>query len=107
MGFEELPYSGFKVIGLIVYQSNYFYKKKYNLWSSISLYIGIIIVVLYVNDLIVAAPKLFYLFLANDTNMFYRGQDIVDVINIINTEIGTIIDWLASNELSLNEKYEL
>ena len=40
--------------------------------------------------------------LADDSNIFFEGYDILTVENELNTEMITISSWLKANKLSLN-----
>ena len=41
---------------------------------------------------------------ADDSNMFISGKNLTELINIVNTEMINIVEWLRVNKLSLNLK---
>ena len=40
---------------------------------------------------------------ADDTNLFYSHQDIKELFQAVNAELGKVCDWFNANKLSLNE----
>ena len=57
--------------------------------------------ILYVNDLNNASILDVILF-ADDTNLFISHNDLVYLINTLNTELNKLSTWFAANRLSLN-----
>ena len=57
--------------------------------------------ILYVNDLNNASILHVILF-ADDTNLFISHNDLVYLINTLNTELNKLSTWFAANRLSLN-----
>ena len=39
---------------------------------------------------------------ADDTNIFLRNENIVNLVDIANTELKKLTDWFIANRLSLN-----
>ena len=64
--------------------------------------LGPILFLLYINDLAYVSKKIFSLFFADDSNMFISGKDPNELIEVMNDELITILDWLRANRLSLN-----
>ena len=56
------------------------------------------------NDLHKVVKNAFLLLFADDSNLFYTGNDMVDITEKINDDLQHITEWLASNKLSLNIK---
>ena len=54
------------------------------------------------NDLPNASRILHSILFADDTNLFYSHSDITQLINIVNTELNKLADWLNANRLLLN-----
>ena len=59
---------------------------------------------LYINDLPKAAPDLFSLLYADDTNMLKTSKNIIELQNTINENLSNVTDWLQANQLSINIK---
>ena len=51
-----------------------------------------------------ASSLLFFILFADDTNLFFSGKNINDLIQTVNTELEKIVMWLNVNKLSLNVK---
>ena len=45
---------------------------------------------------------LFPILFADDTNVFLSGNNVDELIRIMNNELTKIVDWLDCNKLSLN-----
>ena len=56
------------------------------------------------NDLHKVVQNAFLLLFADDSNLFYSGNDMVDITEKINDDLKHLTEWLASNKLSLNIK---
>jgi hypothetical protein len=63
--------------------------------------LGPLLFLLYINDLPQSSQLLPIIF-ADDTNVFYSGDDSEECIGIINQEMINLIKWIRSNKLSLN-----
>ena len=46
--------------------------------------------------------QLFTVLFADDTNIFDTNSDLKALINIVNTELHKVMNWLNANKLSLN-----
>ena len=64
--------------------------------------LGPLLFLIYINDLANVSQKLFFLFFADDSNIFLSGKNPDLLISEMNSEIVRITDWLAANKLSLN-----
>ena len=62
--------------------------------------LGPLLFLIYVNDIATVSPKLFFLILADDTNVFIDGKYIVTVLKCLNEELAKLIQWLYANKLS-------
>ena len=64
--------------------------------------LGPLLFLLYINDLPNISQKLkFYLF-ADDTNIYFESDNLVDLEKIVNKELEKLHEWLCINRLSLN-----
>ena len=59
---------------------------------------------LYVNDIANVPTSLLPILFADDTNVFLTGNNIDQMIEIMNGELNNVFIWLNSNKLSLNVK---
>ena len=66
--------------------------------------LGPLLFLLYINDLPNAAPGLFSILYADDTDMFKSSKDIIDLQNTVNETLSSVSDWLQTNRLSINVK---
>ena len=64
--------------------------------------LGPLLFLIYINDLPNALKKLnFYLF-ADDTNLFYKSDNLDELQKTVNKELKNIVVWLNANRLALN-----
>lgn len=49
-----------------------------------------------------SSDKIKFLLFADDTTIFIRGQNVIEMTNTLNCELIKISDWLTSNKLTLN-----
>ena len=66
--------------------------------------LGPILFLIYINDLANVCKHTFPLLYADDTNLFISGEDLPQVVHLINEELQEIAFWLKVNKLSLNIK---
>ena len=66
--------------------------------------LGLLLFLLYINDLQFASGLLDPIMFADDTNLFYPNKDINTAFLKVNDELLKINEWLISNKLSLNVK---
>ena len=72
------------------------------MWCPTRFHLGAILFLLYINDLSDISPLFTSILFADDTNIFLSGSSLTDMINIMNTELTKVVDWLRANKLSLN-----
>ena len=65
---------------------------------------GPLLFLLYVNDIANVSTSLLPILFADDTNVFLTGNNIDQIIEIMNGELNNVFLWLNSNKLSLNVK---
>ena len=66
--------------------------------------LGLLLFLIYVNDIFMASDKLtFYLF-ADDTNLLYADKNLKSLETVVNCELSKVVGWLIANKLSLNIK---
>ena len=66
--------------------------------------LGPLLFLLYINDIANVSSSLYMLLYADDTNVFFTGHDINDLITKVNIELAKVVTWLHANRLSLNVK---
>ena len=64
--------------------------------------LGPLLFLLYVNDIANVSNIFMTTIFADDTNLFYSGTNIKDMIQTANTEMEKVVVWLQCNKLSLN-----
>jgi hypothetical protein len=64
--------------------------------------LGPLLFLIYINDLVYVSKELFFVLFADDTNVFLTGNNINVIVNKMNTELLSIVEWLKANRLSLN-----
>ena len=65
-------------------------------------FLGPLLFLLYINDIVNVSPLLFTILYADDSNLFLTGKKVATLIDIMNKELSKIKEWLHSNKLSLN-----
>ena len=65
--------------------------------------LGPLLFLIYINDMMNISDKLIPLLYADDTNFFYSGKDIPELINTLNTELRKFTMWTNVNKLTVNE----
>lgn len=58
--------------------------------------------ILYINDIVKQAKQCNIQLFADDTLLYYIGDNITDIVNIINLELCQITNWLTKNSLKVN-----
>jgi hypothetical protein len=64
--------------------------------------LGPLLFLLYINDIVNISDKLFPILFADDSNMFCSGCNIDNLVQVMNSELVKVSDWLNTNKLSLN-----
>ena len=64
--------------------------------------LGPLLFLLYINDLPNISHLLTFVLFADDTNIFVKGKNLCEIINMLNTELSKLSDWFSANQLSLN-----
>ena len=64
--------------------------------------LGPLLFLLYINDLANISKKLKFILFADDTNVFCSGENMNDVIQMLNDELRNMSVWFKVNKLSLN-----
>ena len=67
-----------------------------------ALFLGPLLFLLYINDIVNVSPLLFTILYTDDSNLFLTGKNVATLIYIMNKDLSKIIEWLHSNKLSLN-----
>ena len=72
------------------------------MWSTSRLSTWSPFFILYINDIYLTSPELFFVLFADDTNVLITGKKLIDIANTLNIELKNIESWLVANKLSLN-----
>ena len=64
--------------------------------------LGLLLFLVYVNDLNKASDVLEPIMFADDTNLFYSHQNIKTLFGTVNCELEKICEWFRANKLTLN-----
>ena len=65
--------------------------------------LGLVLFLIYINDIIRSRSHLnFLLYADDDTTLYIQGKDLTLLQNIINQELTHICNWLNSNKLKFN-----
>ena len=64
--------------------------------------LGLLLFLLYINDMASVSNVLFPILFADETNVFLSGKNVDELIKIMTIELTKIVDWLDCNKLSLN-----
>ena len=74
------------------------------MWCATRLYSWSYSVLIHINYLANVCKHTFPLLYADDTNLLISGEDLTQVVHLINEELQEITFWLKVNKLSLNIK---
>ena len=64
--------------------------------------LGPLLFILYINDITNASNILEFVLFADDTQILYSSENIVNEIPVINKELSEISNWFKANKLSVN-----
>lgn len=64
--------------------------------------LGLVLFLLYTNDLPCSSNKLNFLLFADDTTIYVQGHDPLASLDTLNQELTHVSDWITCNKLSLN-----
>lgn len=64
--------------------------------------LGPLLFLLFINDLCEVSKVLHFLMFADDTNFFYSGNNLSEITENINSEMGKVKKWFDKNKLCLN-----
>ena len=64
--------------------------------------LGLLLFILYVNDLSKVSNKFVSILFADDTTILFEGDNIHSIITSLNYELGKLIIWLFANKLYIN-----
>ena len=63
---------------------------------------GLLVFLVYFNDLSFSSKILNPIMFANNTNLFYEHKNVIKLFATVNEELMNINDWFMVNKLSLN-----
>ena len=66
--------------------------------------LGPLLFLIYINDINVSSQLTSFILFADDTNLFYSGENVEQLNKTINAEMQNISQWLIDNQLTLNIK---
>ena len=64
--------------------------------------LGPLLFILYINDFCRSSNVMSFILFADDTTLFYSHHDPIQLVNIINSELQKLTQWIRANRLSLN-----
>ena len=64
--------------------------------------LGLLLFLLYINDITKCSQILKFILFADDTNLFLNHHDVMTLYKIMNQELKKVTAWLTANKLSLN-----
>ena len=66
--------------------------------------LGPLLFILYINDIVHMSRLAELIMFADDTNLFFSGNDLITLTNTVNQELALLSRWFKLNKLSLNIK---
>ena len=66
--------------------------------------LGLLLFLLYINDIQHCSRKLEFFLFAVDTNVLYSHENFKTLELIVNVELNNLFNWLTANKLALNRK---
>ena len=64
--------------------------------------LGPLLFILYINDIVSTSNMLQFILFADDTTIIFSDKDISSKVDLINTELKEVTNWLKTNKLSVN-----
>ena len=64
--------------------------------------LGPLLFIIYINDIIKCSDLLNFILFADDTNLFYSNENLIQMQNLVNNELSKLSEWFRANKLSLN-----
>ena len=64
--------------------------------------LGPLFFLIYINDICNASTISEYILFADDTNLFFSGNELASLVNVINSEMKNLSEWFFANRLSIN-----
>ena len=72
------------------------------MWCPIRFYLWSILFILFIYDIINTSPTTEFLMFANDTNLFFKDNNVSDLYHKVNNELAKVSEWFKLQKLSLN-----
>ena len=66
--------------------------------------LGPLLFLLNINDISNVSKKLDFSLFADDTNIYYESDNLINLERVVNAELGKLQKWLCANRLALNVK---
>ena len=64
--------------------------------------LGPLLFIIYINDFCRSSDVLSFILFADDSNVFFSHNNPYTLVNIINSELKKVTQWIRANKLSLN-----
>ena len=64
--------------------------------------LGPLLFIIYINDFCRSSDVLSFILFADDSNLFFSHKNPYTLVNVINTELEKVTQWIRANKLSLN-----
>ena len=60
------------------------------------------LLLIYINDICNASTISEYILFADDTNLFFPGNELASLVNVISSKMKNLSEWFFANRLSIN-----
>ena len=64
--------------------------------------LGPVLFIIYINDFCKSSDVLSFILFADDSNLFYSNKNPNTLVNVVNSELSKVTQWIRVNKLSLN-----